>query len=1751
MASQYQQISITDLSKGIDQRSSPNAIPEGFAEDLRNVITNSTGQLAKRPGYEGFYGYLPMRIIQVVHTGNQITFSLDSSIDVSRTVSSPIVVYGKLSGTRSGDWSTTNNGEYYTSFTDSTRTTLTAALDTVDVPQTIHGVATDEVLIQIHQATNPGGKDNTLIIPSITIPNAAAFDVTVAGTIEEDISFYTLIAEPETGYVHGDVEITASTTADITITAGTHGLSNFNIIPQVYLLSGTDYIQLPLPDVELDTSTGTVTVSITNSDLSSIFIRVILSSALATNAEFKTITAGTTDTIVISTSNPFNFIATYQSVGTTSTLVMPGSAIYDEAAQELTITITNSGTSTQYFRVYWQEATIMSSSVTVTDNGDVSTNYTDTAPQLTMWGISHEDVYPASDYQEGHVNHIDTYRSDTQSRVIAGLGGNIFGSYTRSESDAGYLIPGYFVQLEAQVSGDTVLTPVFLDPDEEADRTHGNVVADNIVDNKAIVTAVEYVSSGVTKYTLSLTNQVGDLSDAINVTSAVADRLTVTGMAHPINNGTFKITAVDNALLTITVENSAVTIAEFNETGANGYAGIFTDQITLSANSKLMAGDTFSSVLFDGYEPTVLLSSGTTVVVTGITGHTLITSGTTLYPTRTTNVIPLASTMTNYVKGDMCELTGISQKVRVLSVNNSTDVTITSITSTGTLATVTATAHGLAVGDTVVLLRTGVVGYDIAVTVENVLSEDSFTFVTTIATSANAGVILGKTVTIDEEIEVYDDILAPMQVNVVGRWLPIEAPTTTDGLVETTYISHFDTNEYDQQTVLRSTMVNDTMYFTNQEDQVMKFDGTSIYQAGLFRWQPQLFCQTDVTVTSLALDSSAANVTATADGKFSVDVGEAVQFSAGDIVTFSANSSVYTIVTADVINDIVYVTPVITGGTTGTLKKAPRFKYYFRLNAIDANKNVIASAMTDANDLVMDLLEEGQIKIRLVGMPVWGNYDYDTLELEVYRTKRGTAAPFYRIGVKDISFSHGYGYIDFTDSIEDEYLNSSMLDSVAIGTGVGIELGTGWTQPPRAKYVTSLDNRLVLANVKDYDELDIKFRSDDSLRAIDVANLSGKKLLFKKDTTDSASTTNMIDRVNYEFVTSGNHAIAPGAITRDSTSFTVTPAAGHTLVAGDWVYLYHSRVEIDNHLDFAGWWQVASVSTTVSFTIDYANSITLLTSKTVSAVNTGTDVITTSASHGLVVNHRVVFSGADLPDPLVAGTIYYVVSVPSTTEFAVSTTQGGTAVNLIDAGTGTRTLIRDWHADQYVSTTTTKDVPVWLGTDGNLGMVGANILNEVSAMTRLASAINATMRMTDTSLASPNMATFVPWMIASAGNGFGGGRVVIRQEKPFTTTMSVKLPAAEITGASMFVNGVKRVAAAEIDATTRAMQSRVLLSYRNYPEIFDRPFSDEGQGVSVVDVNSADGQEITGVIPFFGDSVFGQGTSESTLAVFKTNSIYLVDIYTRAKSKIQSRGLGCTAPHSIAATRDGIMFVNNSGIYRLNRDQSISYIGGSVERIFQDEVNQDQLDLLRGHHYGVGRQYKLSVPIDDETRNSQVLVYDHQRESNEGQEGAWSRFTNHPATGWTNLEKDAFFATTNGQVFKIRTTGTETDFRDDAAAVDEMVILLKANALGAPGSRKIIANVVSHFHLRTTSMVGTELEVSSDLDGEFESAGTFTLIKGQNNKVETVKSSLPTRRLTYIQLRYINSTKDEEVILAGIEFTASLLNVKGIKESGE
>lgn len=102
--------------------------------------------------------------------------------------------------------------------------------------------------------------------------------------------------------------------------------------------------------------------------------------------------------------------------------------------------------------------------------------------------------------------------------------------------------------------------------------------------------------------------------------------------------------------------------------------------------------------------------------------------------------------------------------------------------------------------------------------------------------------------------------------------------------------------------------------------------------------------------------------------------------------------------------------------------------------------------------------------------------------------------------------------------------------------------------------------------------------------------------------------------------------------------------------------------------------------------------------KNISSVNTGTNTLTTSTAHGLLVNDVVRFTTTGtLPAGLALNKDYSVITVPSPTSLTVSATAAGPTVDITTAGTGTHSLTQQ----RVIQLGTNSEIGQAMSTDQN------------------------------------------------------------------------------------------------------------------------------------------------------------------------------------------------------------------------------------------------------------------------------------------------------------------------------------------------------------------------------------------------------------------------------------------------------------------
>jgi len=1714
---QYTTIKKNDFGSGTDQLSPETNVAEGHVESLSNVDPRAEGHLTKRTGYQGYAGFMPVRVTRVDYTTadtDNLCFTLDRAVDFTLTRSSPLVAYGRTSATHTGDFTATDSVHYYPGFHPRIKKTFPAsATTTLPIPASEHGQETGSLLVGLAESTSFINTSNSLFFPdSVTVDSVSfAVGITAENNSPSAVSAYVyyLKQDPIPGSIYVETRAISSGTNTYPISQSIHQLGSSRILATIYSVNGNTRT-LVEPDAFRILPNGNVEFDITTNTGFTAYI-ILSTCPLDNYATTSIVPSLASQSVIFPVTSSFIFPAIYRDTGTQLEQVLPDSLTVDDAADTCTITFTNDGVGAN-FQIYWQYGNVSSNTICV--DAVAGTTYTDVAPQITLWGLDHLSLYSSGE-RGGWVNHIDSYRAAGDAFVVAGLGGNLFRSGSRADYGTSHLLPLLYPALRARSASLQYVGPVFWETGDTPLRTRGYITADGGAAHQVTCTGIAY-NAGNVDYTLSLPSMVisGSLSSIISTTAGLEDWLTVSGASYARHNGTFRILAVSQASptsLVISVENPAVDSSDWDDTGCAALASILTDQLTLSATSPFLPGDILSSEVFSNGEVVQVLSSeGAVSVISGLDADYGFTANQRVVGSRTSSVMPVRQldetpSVTNLVKGDMLALTGYSREIRILSINPNSTLTCT-IVGDGQTAQLTlgsGNTDAFTVGQKVLVSQAGDYSGEQTITSVDSLSQFSFDHS---STASEAGFLVGKTIEMDESLAWGDAVTSSNSLSVPRRWIPIEAPDDSFDLTPSTNVYHWHSGSYDNRPLMRSVMSADDLYISSGADPIMKFDGQSIYRAGLPRWQPTLWATVDTSATG-KISIKTPTVTphsapVAGDFKFTIHLDDVGNFKVGGTFTHTADGSHYTIAsitenTTATPSPLAYLhvtSPIPTPAPgTGTLTSELVAKYYMRLNSVDANNNVIASAVVGADDNVVRLSQDAAVTLRAVGLPAWDNYDHERLELEIYRTpyvpewNTTSLASFYRLASIPLSFSKGAGYILFTDTTSNDTLDT--IDPTSLLTAG--ELGTQFSEPLIAKSITSAGNKLILGNVTDYPELSIVMQSAGA--PILASTLVGKRWLLRRDNTDTATDSNMADRVGLEWVgTSGSKVVS--GITSTASDFTVTTGSAHGQVAGNWVYLYASAVSATRNSRYSGWFQVASAPTATTFTVNDTGNL------------------------------------------------------------------GTSGVNDVD---------------RMVGATLAGDVPVLIGTDGNYGTVNGNTASASDSymflgMRRLSAAINAAMRKTDVSM----VPTFVPWIMAYAGNEYDAGQLVLRVPRLDSTSVEVELPTYSATDWRIYGNAVLRTSGSSVGALSKTFPSRLLVSYANYPELFDAPTVDQDKdSVSAIDINTADGQEITAVIPFFGSSAFGAAMQSGVVVVFKTNSIYLVDLSEKAKGnnavqKIESAGLGCTAPGSVVATKDGIMFANESGVYRLKRDLTVEYVGRRMERTWRGEVNTNQLALMAGHMHQATSRYKLSVPYTGEDSPTGALVYDYTREyrarisSNQAFMGAqgmgsWTQYTNHPAIGWCNLLSASFMATTKGQVFTPRITGELSDYRDDAAPILGTVVF-GATDFGDSSIRKLLSAVIVHYRARTGVTETMQTSLAADLEDDFASLDESSVkadtgvSSGMGDtagrKVRSIRYSVSRRRLLYAQLQIQNGEKDTPMEIAEVAWRVAGLSEFGITQ---
>lgn len=450
-------------------------------------------------------------------------------------------------------------------------------------------------------------------------------------------------------------------------------------------------------------------------------------------------------------------------------------------------------------------------------------------------------------------------------------------------------------------------------------------------------------------------------------------------------------------------------------------------------------------------------------------------------------------------------------------------------------------------------------------------------------------------------------------------------------------------------------------------------------------------------------------------------------------------------------------------------------------------------------------------------------------------------------------------------------------------------------------------------------------------------------------------------------------------------------------------------------------------------------------------------------------------------------------------------------------------------------------VPVLIGSDGNYNSLTGNtaISYESVFALRLTNAINASMRVVNTTISGQEL--FKPFITAHGGGDFAAGS--IRLVKPFIDVYTPELVMEDWPSTpkwNCYVDGIQVQESSQHSCSVFLYPSRLAKSYPNYPEIFDTNIAK--------DINESDGQFVTGVYSFFGDSSFGGSSLGQVAVVFKEKSIYVDDVQNMLPpQQLMTGKIGLTYPYSPVITDTGIIFANDSGVFKLKSNMQVVPISRILGDLWKTDINLDRSADFYGHYNTETRQYKLSYAKAGELFTSEVLILN---DNPAAEMTGWATYNNHKACGWVNQIRGTFFAAQFGKVYKVNTIADSSAWMDDYNEMPEQVIEFKAEDFDVANLRKSLASIfVLVGDIQNVGEVETFLDVNLEnnyrsLEGPISVASTLAQNKGVYYRV-----SCHNKKGTHFQVKLVHSGLNKRLVLAALGYRVGAMSDKGIREA--
>jgi len=1066
-------------------------------------------------------------------------------------------------------------------------------------------------------------------------------------------------------------------------------------------------------------------------------------------------------------------------------------------------------------------------------------------------------------------------------------------------------------------------------------------------------------------------------------------------------------------------------------------------------------------------------------------------------------------------------------------------------------------------------------------------------------------------VTLDSELIVTDSLVKRMGIRKVGRWNPIlgsiDYPTASEYPFQ--YLDNFG---YAFQEVVNLEVIKDVVLVDNYANTTFKYDSNKLYRAGLPNWSPIYNVYEDTTAkqtisvqkvyggyiefeTLVSADNESSDQIIVRSYKRQLEGGVSWESYIGrsfgffdaasgnkvkavlDSVEFNEFATIkdYTelrfrdLTIADLKalgvvsgSDAAETYQFSTSRSLGNYIGIPQtYNYMARLYATDAQGNKVISKNSGYDDFQIEQTFDSALAVQLKIPDYYLRERSNTRwEIELVRTKADAPPVYYFITSVLLNQVTSDRYMIF-DATSDGALLEGDLDSLSGFAAGGDTLATTIREPARALHTTTTDNRYIQANVQSEELLQLTFipEYNDPTFEYDNGTLYDSRLMGSMLCVDGQTfTSSSGDQYSIDY------SISPTIFNRSGDGQLITSTTIVNVSSGsswtDTASSTGSFIRID--------------LSSGSFDSGIPSAITIHSPITDRSDQYNQDYGILQGTHAIVGYKSGSGISVYIKNPLTSSSSSSIswgsgASPRGFIHYMESSLSGRITSNSFKINAPIYPFITKPTGDSYYGQF--YDRKSSLRTNSVGIVVGSQMTDTAEYIYHLQEILDRLGNIESVSYESTNTPS------SRNPNGSSSGFVDVGYPVfPFYTSrdttdknfIEFNPKSSRERGFSFrWKNGKQCILAyrgliinqqslsSAYDFFKYVYPSRVLLSSANYPEIMNNPYIEnttDNSGVigslSAVDINADDGQEITGITSFLTESIFSAANLDSVVMVFKTNSVYALDVNTKKVSKIETFGVGCSISNSIQSTSQGITFANESGVYLIDRNFQISYVGAALEGIWQGGLDTDSLGEVSSFNNVKERQFYISVPTNNEEHLTLVYDYSLNDPLAKTDVNGWSIYDGFIPSVWAITNSNFYYGSFQGTVMEDRDSGDVTDYRDDQSGINA-VLELAPTAFGDSGTRAQLDKVITHFDYRT-SITDCVISTAVDTSINFERAGSVN-ITDDGRRTRSLSVNPPQRHALFFQVKWEHNTIDETIRITGVDYKASQLSDKGIEEAGD